>query len=144
MLNSISTKSITRYGQFSNLWSEIALSHRLVENRWCFRVKRIQQSTASEWTSRLGQKKMYCFFTPWIPWVEDKPPGQTLNPRTHHNTRPNVEEMTLELCPSTHQMSLRCWSIPFSKTYQWNHKSISVLTELSAFISLGHYVFFLF
>ena len=54
MLNSQPAQSLKSYGHFSDLRVEIALRHRHAVKRRFFRVKRIQQSTASERTTRLG------------------------------------------------------------------------------------------
>ena len=53
MLSLFSAQLLKRYGHFSGLGVEIALSHRHVDKRLFFRVKRIQQSTASMRTSWL-------------------------------------------------------------------------------------------
>ena len=54
MLSSFSAQSLKMYGHFWDLGFEIALSHRHVEKRLLFWVK--QQSTASDRTSRLGER----------------------------------------------------------------------------------------
>ena len=53
MLSLFSAQLLKSYGHFFGLGVEIARSHRYVEKRQFFRVRRIQQSRASMRTSQL-------------------------------------------------------------------------------------------